>query len=417
LSQAFAVTSLIRGSDIRGFEVSMDVESSACPVCGCREVHSFFSQWSVPCGAGYLAPTRSLALQCELGDITLQHCRVCGHIWNSSFDPDKLGFDAEYDFSQYYSAAYRDYITRSIERLKSRYGLAGKTALDIGCGKGDYLRMLVRAGITRAIGFDRTFVDTELSDAERERITVYRRNYGREDSGLRPDLVTCRSVLQYVPNPREFLRLLRGTLDGQSDTVVYFEVPNGAEAFRDKNIWYVMYEAGCFFSTPSLARIFRECGFQVLDVLQALGSSQLEIEAKPSPAAQTGRWETPELISEIETQVGDFAKEYASQVARWSDRFAAYRRQGKQVVLWAAGMRAISLLVNVPEASCVEFVVDINTQRQGRYLPKTGQKVIAPQELLEVMPDVVIATNPNYAEEISAHLIELGIRCEFEILR
>jgi SAM-dependent methyltransferase len=396
--------------------MSTEVESSACPVCACREIHPFFSQQSVPCRAGYLAPTFSLALQCELGDIILQHCRVCGHIWNSSFDPDKLGFDADYDFSQYYSAVYRDYIAGSIERLNSRYGLAGKTALDIGCGKGDYLRMLLRAGVARGIGFDPTFVDTGLDAGEHGRITIYRKNYGREDCDLKPDLVTCRSVLQYVHDPRAFLRSLRDTLDGQLDTIVYFEVPNGAEAFREKNVWYVMYEAGCFFSMASLARLFRECGFQVLDQLQALGSSQLEIEAIPSCAARADRWEAPELVSEIGNQVRGFAAEYAAQVARWSARFDGYRRQGKRVVLWAAGMRAISLLGNVPASAIVEFVVDVNPQRQGRYLPKTGQKVIAPQELHEIRPDVVIATNPNYAGEIFTQLQDLGIRCEFEIL-
>ena len=65
------------------------------------------------------------------------------------------------------SPAYRDYIAGSIERLKSRYSLTGKTALDIGCGKGDYLRMLVRAGIAKAIGFDPTFVETNFTDEER----------------------------------------------------------------------------------------------------------------------------------------------------------------------------------------------------------------------------------------------------------
>jgi hypothetical protein len=81
-------------------------------------------------------------------------------------------------------------------------------------------------------------------------------------------------------------------------------------------------------------------------------------------------------------------------------------------------MRAISFLVNVPPASAgVDAVVDVNPQRQGRYLPKTGQKVIAPQELPAIRPDVVLATNPNYAREISAQLDALGIRCQFEVLR
>jgi SAM-dependent methyltransferase len=397
--------------------LKLDCARSICPVCHSGQTHLFFSQYGVPTQAGYLAPDRGQALRCQLGDITLQHCRACAHVWNSSFDPARLAFDQHYDFSQYYSARYRDYVTGSLERLQSRYGLLGKTALDIGCGKGDFLRMLVAAGIAKAIGFDPTFVETGLSNDERDRITVYRKNYGRDDSGLQPDLVTCRSVLQYIPLPRDFLSMLRDTLDRQFDTVVYFEVPNGAEALREKTVWYVMYEAGCLFSTSSLARLFRECGFQVWDILPALGSSQLEIEAKPSLSPAIGRWEAPELIAEIDRQVDAFATEYERQVNEWSTRFDLYRQQGKRVVLWAAGMRAISFLVNVSLASTyVEYVVDVNPQRQGRYLPRTGQRVIGPEQLVALRPDVVIATNPNYSQEISAQMRELGVLCEFEIL-
>ncbi len=46
----------------------------------------------------------------RVGDITLRHCRACAHIWNSSFDPSKMRFDTEYDFSQYHSPAYREYV-------------------------------------------------------------------------------------------------------------------------------------------------------------------------------------------------------------------------------------------------------------------------------------------------------------------
>lgn len=393
-------------------------ESVDCPVCESTQTRCFFSQLDVPTQAGYLAPSRAEALHCRLGDIVLEHCRACGHIWNRSFDPSKVGFDPNYDFSQYHSAVYRDYIAASIERLKSRYGLVGKTALDIACGKGEYLRLLIAAGMAKAIGFDPTFVETNFTDEDRRRITVYRKYYGPEDSALKPDLVTCRSALQYIPTPRLFLSSIRETLEGQFDTIVYFEVPSGAEAFREKVVWYVMYEAGCFFSPPSLARVFRECGFQVLDILPALGSSQLEIEAKPSASPGKHHSEAAELIAGIDGQVDGFATEYASQVSKWTDRFDEYRRMGKRVVLWASGMRAISLLVNVgPAGVGVDYVVDVNPQRQGRYMPKTGQQVVAPGELRRIAPDVVIATNPNYAPEIAAQIQELGIRCDFEVLR
>jgi hypothetical protein len=395
-----------------------DLDSVGCPVCGTSGARAFFCQGNVPTQCGHLALTRQQALEAPVGDITLRHCRACGHVWNSSFDPDKVGFSPDYDLSQYYSPTYRDYVVQAIERLKSRYHLEGKVALDVACGKGDFMRMLITAGFARAIGFDPGFADSNLSETDRERITVYKKYYDASERALRPDLVTCRSALQYVQQPRELLRSIRETLEGQHETVVCFEVPNGAEAFQNRVIWYVMYEAACFFSAASLARIFRECGFEVLDVLPALGGSHLEIEARPSVAPPPSPWEAPDRIAEIQEHVAAFSAEYASQVKHWSTRFDQYCQQGKRVVLWAAGMRAISLLTNVPSASAsVQFVVDVNKQRQGRYLPKTGQQVISPEELIQLKPDVVIATNPHYAREISAQMKGLALLCEFQILR
>ncbi len=398
----------------------MDDNSAApppCPVCASNDNHCFFAQYDVPTQAGRLAATREMALQCELGDLTLRHCPTCSHIWNHSLDPTKLGFDEKYDISLYHSPVYRDYVKQSVERLNSRYHLHGKTVVEIGCGKGDYLRMLVGAGIGHAIGFDPTFVDGAFTEEEREHITVFRKYYSQEVEDFRPNLVACRSVLQYMVQPGQFLASLRQSMANQLDTVAYFEVPNGAEVFREKRIWHVMYEVGCFFSAASLARLFRECGFETLDIREGLDGACLEIEAKPAVEPAIGNSETMISIADVAEQVKAFPTTYSDVIQKWGARFEMYRRTGKRVVLWAAGMRAISLLVNVPAAAdIVPFVVDVNPLRQNHYLPRTGQEIIAPERLPEIRPDVVIVTNPVYATEVHSQLADLGIQSEFEIL-
>jgi SAM-dependent methyltransferase len=358
-----------------------------------------------------------MALECERGDLTLRHCRSCSHIWNQSLDPTKLGFDENYNISLYHSPVYRGYVERSIARLNSRYQLRGKTVVEIGCGKGDYLRMLVGAGIGRAIGFDPTFVDRAFTEEEREHITVFRKYYSRDTGDFRPDLVACRSVLQYMLQPREFVASVRQSLGDHVDTVTYFEVPNGAEVFREKRIWHLMYEVGCFFSAASLARLFRECGFEILDICEGLDGACLEIEARPAVQSAIGHSENTKIIADVAEQVEAFPTIYSDLIQKWGARFEMYRRTGKRVVLWAAGMRAISLLVNVPAAAdIVSFVVDVNPLRQNHYLPGTAHEIIAPERLPEIRPDVVIVTNPVYATEIRGQLTDLGIQSEFEIL-
>ena len=50
----------------------------------------------------------------------------------------------------------------------------------------------------------------------------------------------------------------------------------------------------------------------------------------------------------------------------------------------------------------VDWVIDINPAKQGRYLPLSGARVSSPQEALDALPDGahLFVMNSNYLEEI-----------------
>jgi hypothetical protein len=69
------------------------------------------------------------------------------------------------------------------------------------------------------------------------------------------------------------------------------------------------------------------------------------------------------------------------------------------VFLWGAGSRGVTLL-NILKDRRIEYAVDINPQKQGKYVPGTGQKIVNPKFLLKNHPDYTILANPAYEEEI-----------------
>jgi SAM-dependent methyltransferase len=383
----------------------------SCPVCAGPAGESFFSLAGVAVNEGYLAPTPDGARGVTRGDIELVHCNACGHVWNRRFDPDLLRFDPAYDISMFHSQAYRDYIDASLARLIRTYNLSGKTALEIACGKGDFLRALVRSGFSRAIGFDPTFDDAVLDADDRKSIEAHRDYYGPAHANLRTDLVAARSVMQYFPRPRPFLQQLRQTLDTQRHAIVYAEVPNGSETFEKKLVWNVVYEHGCFFNRSSLSRAFRDCGFDVLYLTESLGGSQLEIEARPSPRPAGNAFD--DVRHSISLSVNAFADEVRRKQKLWDDRLSAWRSAGRVVALWGAGARSIGMMQLIPRAADIGLVVDINPKRQGKHLPVTAQPVIDPAALAQAKPDIVIATNPNFAKEIEQQVRDLGLKSEF----
>jgi hypothetical protein len=61
-------------------------------------------------------------------------------------------------------------------------------------------------------------------------------------------------------------------------------------------------------------------------------------------------------------------------------------------------------------------VTDINPNRQGYFMPGTGHEIVPPSALAEIKPDLVIAMNRIYREEIQAELDRLGVDCRLECL-
>lgn len=101
----------------------------------------------------------------------------------------------------------------------------------------------------------------------------------------------------------------------------------------------------------------------------------------------------------------------------WEERMHAWGRAGKSVAIWGSGSKGVSFLTTIPGASdVISFAVDINPYRQGFYMAGTGQRIVAPEELRDLRPDVVLVMNEVYVAEIVRTLGALGIAPEVAAL-
>jgi hypothetical protein len=57
----------------------------------------------------------------------------------------------------------------------------------------------------------------------------------------------------------------------------------------------------------------------------------------------------------------------------------------------------------------IEYAVDINPYKWGKFMAGTAQQIVSPDFLLRYRPDLVVAMNPIYLAEIRATLDELGL--------
>jgi len=351
----------------------------------------------VPVFCNVLWPTREEALGVTRGDISLRFCEACGLMHNATFDPELVRYSPGYENSLHFSPTFRDFASGLAERLIARHGLHGKRIVDIGCGNGDFLRLLCEGTGNVGFGFDPSYNGNGNGTGD---LTFVREHFSREHASLEADFICCRHVLEHLDEPRALLQVLEG-----NQARLYFEVPDGEYMLRETASWDVIYEHVSYFTAPTIRRLFRDFGFEALDVGSCFGDQYLYIEAAPASSPGTKSESPVELVGLVE----HFAERYAQSVNAWAARLHEFRDAGLRVAVWGAGSKGVTFLNVVPGGREVELVVDLNVRKHGRFVPGTGQRVERPEAAGAVKPDVVIAMNPLYVDEIRARLQKLSV--------
>ncbi|MBE9042677.1 methyltransferase domain-containing protein [Oscillatoriales cyanobacterium LEGE 11467] len=386
--------------------------SQPCPVCESPHLEVFFEMLAVPIYCNLLLLDREAALDCPKGDIRLAFCPECGFIPNVAFNPDRLEYTQEYENSLHYSPRFQEYADSFARSLVERYDLQDKTIVEIGCGKGDFLMSLCELGNNRGVGFDPTYVERSehqhLIGQVRFVRDLYSERYAKENA----DFICCRHTLEHVPQPIDLLQPLRRAIGNQTDTQVFFEVPNALHTFRNLAVWDIIYEHCCYFAPTSLSRAFTQSGFEVNNLTETFGEQFLCLEAVPSGSSG-------ETISSVQNEVKDLSRDIAAFTAKfdklletWQQKLNEMAREGKKAVVWGAGSKGVTFLNLLAAQEAIEYVVDINPRKQGMYVAGTGQKIVPPEFLPTHPPDVAIVMNPIYETEIRQILTDLGLECE-----
>jgi len=386
--------------------------SSTCPSCGSGSMKSFYKVVAVPTNSCILLSSKEEAQSYPCGDVDLKHCPDCGFISNMAFDAKLTEYSGRYEETQGFSDTFNKFHRQLAERLIDKHDLNQKTVLEIGCGKGEFINMLSELGGNKGIGFDPGYRDDHVKNAKSDNVEFIKDFYSEKYTEYKADFVCCKMTLEHIHPTDDFIGTVRRSIGDQSETMVFFQIPETLRILKDCAFEDVYYEHCSYFTPGSLARLFRRNGFDVLNIETEYDDQYLTIEARPlaegqSPSAPLPIEESLEALNEL---VESFAVRSKKKIEAWENDLQACFDQGKKVVLWGSGSKGVSFLTTVKNASDnIEYVVDINPYRQGYYMSGTGQKIVSPDFLAEYKPDVVVVMNAIYTDEISRDLNGLGL--------
>jgi len=330
-------------------------------------------------------------------------------VYNAAFRSEETEYSSDYENSLFFSDKYRAYASSLAEGLVERFDLHGKTIIEIGCGSGDFLRLLCDKGGNRGIGFDPSAA-AGSAIAGHPLITLVRDYYSARHADVDTDLVCCRHVLEHVESPSSFLKEIIGALPAGKRAGLFFEVPDVMFILKDHSSWYLIYEHPSYFSMSSLHRLFSIGECRVEEIWKSFHDQFLCICATPGSGDVHNR-ETASDLDKMDVlhHAQVFSRVFRSQVRDWEQRLRLMQQLKKRVVLWGAGSKGVTFLNVLQGEGAIEYVVDINDRKQGKFIPGTGQAIVTPDFLKEYRPDAVILMNPAYEDEVRKELGHLNL--------
>lgn len=384
---------------------------SSCNLCGSSNVVDVLSIESVPVFCNVLFETPTQAKECTKGNLLIQHCSDCDHLFNGAFDPGILDYDMSYDASLDFSPRFQKYAEDLADKIIQDHQLENKTVVEIACGKGRFLHGLSQKAENRYVGYDPSF---EQGPGDYDNVEIFASYYkpgeivGESGEGkVSADFLICRHALEHIEKPTEFLQqTLMASAEKGEALEAYFEVPNSLFMVRDKSVWDFIYEHVSYFSPASLSRVFRDAGMDVLQCYESYEGQFIGLHATNKNQPDSRLAEKGYMDMKSGEYIDELQQHYNAILLRWTEFFKA---EDVSAVLWGAGSKGVSFLNSVPGSEKLSAVIDLNPHKHGKFVPGTAHEILHPDCLKQVKPKTVIIMNPIYKEEIEQSLVRLGV--------
>lgn len=266
-------------------------------------------------------------------------------------------------------------------RFVSRFSLAGRRVIEIGCGRGEYLSVLNATGVV-AHGLEHGEDSVAACVSAGLRVT-----HGFVDAADRVlpggpfDAFMILNFLEHLPAPNETLRGIRHNLSERGVGLV--EVPNFDAILRERQFAEFMSDHLLYFTQATLTTALTINGFEVLECSEEFHGYIL------SAAVQK---RAPLDLSEFHHRQRQQREVMHAYIARFGPR---------RVAIWGAGHQAFAIISLLELGESIRYVVDSAPFKQGKFTPATHVPIVAPDTLRTDPVEAVIIIAGGYSEEVA----------------
>jgi SAM-dependent methyltransferase len=218
------------------------------------------------------------------------------------------------------------------------------------------------------------------------------------------NVVHANNVLAHVDDTNGFVKGIRTIL--KDDGIAVIEVPYLKELVNNCEFDTIYHEHLCYFSVTALYKLFRRCGL-FINKIKRLSIHGGSLRLYVSKVDRVDSSVDSLLEHECEEKIDQFAfyRDFSNRVQDIKHNLLNLLREikatGKRIVGYGAAAKGTILLNTIGIGpDIVEYIVDRNIHKQGRYVPGQQQPIYSPDRIMEDMPDYVLLLPWNFADEI-----------------
>jgi SAM-dependent methyltransferase len=235
------------------------------------------------------------------------------------------------------------------------------------------------------------------------------------DEGKQADLIAGNNVLAQVPDINDFVGGMKILL--KPGGVITIEFPHLMRLMQENQFDTIYHEHFSYFSFITAEKVFSGHGITLFDVeeLPTHGGS-LRIYGKHEDDDHLSLTDRARELHDRELKAGFTQMEcysaFGEQVKETKRKLLNFligaKREGKSIAGYGAPGKGNTLLNYCGiRADFLDYTVDRNPYKQGKFLPGTHIPIYAPEKIQETKPDYLFILPWNFKDEIMEQMASI----------
>jgi SAM-dependent methyltransferase len=384
----------------------MAAQTHTCRLCRSTGIEAILSLGDTPLADRFRRKEQLSELEPRF-PLNVAFCPKCGLVQLLETVPPEMLFCDDYPYySSFSPALLRHSRENALNLIESRRLDSNSLVVELASNDGYLLKNFVECGIP-VIGIDPAEGPARAAEAAgvHTLCTFFTAELAAElASDKKADVIIANNVLAHVADTHGFVDGIHTLL--KDDGVAVIEVPYVKDLVQYCEFDTIYHEHLCYFSATTLDYLFRMHALFLNDVERLSihgGSLRLYVEKREKVSSAVTK------LLQIENEEGinriGYYQNFADQVkairVRLRDLLMGLKQQGARIAAYGAAAKG-STLINYSGigADLIDFVVDRNTYKHGRYMPGQAIPIVGTKALVERRPDYVLLLAWNFADEI-----------------